>query len=676
MYATDALALSWGCLKTKLRRKNEKGDIPTVSDEILGTQSCEFRRTGSLQVTGTSSVYPFGYVLVAFRLLGVVLGTHLGVHGRATYDQVRFVFLSFILFTFPFLLHHMSSGSQAVGDAVVPKFDMHVYTSVLTSDEVKSLVAEYAIPLDLLPCVPPSGLTMNRLPADKIVATSMSQFLKFSMAGGVRIPEKSDHQKVVEYENERVLAAKRKAQAAKDRAVRKRAATEGASQRTKKKKTTPLSFALSDSKADGSNRSGSGTHHSASSLNTIIPNEAELTTGGDGLILEPVNRAEEDTEHHLDNVEDTTIVNSLLFGHSPRSQHSNPSNEDAHNMRDETAHTHASISTSRLSSSSGGSHRQAFTRRNPGGSSIGSSLRSDMDLSATFVPVWNLTTQSILNDVESYRDMMINLATPSVLDQQNRLSDYQALQRSWFELGRGALAQIDILRRYEALNEDYEELYESHRSCQGVFDRLTDTQNQLLDVVRSRNQLSKDHKALQQVHLGCVGKETDLTEKLVAVEKEMDDLLDKDREREERIKQLEANLASKTSSLAETEGVVNTLKGDLERLTMDLGQAEIVRHNYVRQLLPTVFQRLLSSACSEEEAEAFLATVVDYDPACKDTFMSEFDSLFNKSYPYVEKLVESFRLPLGDLQNMWPEGDTRKIYNILCNTMGNLPIYP
>ncbi|GKG55040.1 hypothetical protein Tco_0563027, partial [Tanacetum coccineum] len=80
---------------------------------------------------------------------------------------------------------------------------------------------------------------------------------------GSQIPEKSDYQKVVEHENERVLAAKWKAQAAKDRAVGKRAATEGASQHPKKKKIAPLSFALSDSEADGSNRSGSGTHHSA-----------------------------------------------------------------------------------------------------------------------------------------------------------------------------------------------------------------------------------------------------------------------------------------------------------------------------------------------------------------------------------------------------------------------------
>nr|GEX36257.1 hypothetical protein [Tanacetum cinerariifolium] len=167
---------------------------------------------------------------------------------------------------------------------------------------------------------------------------------------------------------------------------------------------------------------------------------------------------------------------------------------------------------------------------------------------------------------------------------------------------------------------------------------------------------------------------------------ERDDLLDKDREKEERIKQLEADLANKTSSFAETEGVVNTLKGDLERLTVELSHTEIVRHNYVRRLLPTVFQRLLSSneykkslsdvfnlaiaiglskgvkaACSEEEADAFLATAVNYDPACKDTFMTEFDSLLNKSYPYVEKLVESFQLPLGDLHNNGRRGKVHRL---------------
>ncbi|GKC05986.1 hypothetical protein Tco_0997596 [Tanacetum coccineum] len=515
----------------------------------------------------------------------------------------------------------MSFESQTVGDAIVPKFDMYVHTSALTSDEVKNLVVEYAIPLDLHPCVPPSSLTMNRLPIDKIVATSMSQFLKFLMAGD--IPEKSDYQKVVEHENERVLAAKRKAQAAKDRAVGKRAATEGASQ-CPKKKTAPLSFALSDSEADRSNRSGSDTHHSASPLNTIIPNEAEFTTGGDGLVLESAYRAAKDTDHHPDNVEDTTKVNSLLSGNSSRSQHSNPSNEDTHDVRNEPAHTHAFGSNGhRVSSSSGGSHHHAFPRRNPGGDGIGSSLQGDADLTMPFALAWSLTTHSILNDVESCRDMMINLATPTVRDQQNHLSYHQALQQS-------------------------------HRSCQDVPDRLTETQNQLVDTVRSRNQLSNDHKALQEVYLGCVIKEAYLTENFVMMEKERDDLLAKDLEREERIKQLEVDLASKTSSLTEAEDVVSTLKGDLECLTRLLSSDEY------KKSLSDIFNLAIAArwlegikeTCSKEEAEAFLATVVGYDPACKTTFMSEFDSLFNKSYSYVEKLAESFRFPLGDLQKI------------------------
>ncbi|GKB31391.1 hypothetical protein Tco_0870792 [Tanacetum coccineum] len=223
---------------------------------------------------------------------------------------------------------------------------------------------------------------------------------------------------------------------------------------------------------------------------------------------------------------------------------------------------------------------------------------------------------------------MINLATPAVRDQQSRLSDYQALQRSWFELGRGTLAQVDLLQRYESLTEDYGELYQAHRSCGDVLDRLTETRNQLLDVVRSRNKLADDHKILQQEYLGCaVG----------------------------RIRNLEEELASKTSSLSEAQNSISTLKGDLEHLTVDLSQNEIVRHNYTRQMLPTVFKRFLSSneykqsltevfnqaiaaGWSEgvkaerdgQEAEAILATAADYDPDCKDTFMSAFVSFYQK----------------------------------------------
>nr|GEZ69581.1 hypothetical protein [Tanacetum cinerariifolium] len=60
--------------------------------------------------------------------------------------------------------------------------------------------------------------------------------------------------------------------------------------------------------------------------------------------------------------------------------------------------------------------------------------------------------------------------------------------------------------------------------------------------------------------------------------------------------------------------------------------------------------------CANEDATVILARATDYDSNCKDTFMSAFGSLFTKSYPYIKKLAASFRLPLGDLQNICPEG--------------------
>nr|GEV32942.1 hypothetical protein [Tanacetum cinerariifolium] len=484
----------------------------------------------------------------------------------------------------------MSSRSQNVGGAVILKFDMHVYTSILTFDEVKSLVAEYAIPLDLHPCVPPSGQTMNRLPVDKIGVRISKGFALAAdevihqhttkpLPFGAQILEKFDHQKVVKYENERVLAAKRKAQAAKDKAIRKRSGAEGTSRRNKKKKTDPLTFALDETEGDDSIRSGSETHHSTLPLNTII---LDGSVGGNGN-LESVHHSEDDVKHRLDDEGDGTQVNSPYDAHSFEPQPSNHSDEDTH-----------------VHSDRGGLHHDErvvtlFPNRNAGGDGAGSSLWTDVVLPAPFASTWNLTTHYISNDVESCRDMMINLATLSVREHQSRLRYYQALQHLCFKLNQGALAQIDLLQR---------------------------------------------------------------------------------------IKRLEEELASKTSSLTEAEGSVSTLKGDLERLTIDLSHAEIVRHNYVCQLFPTAFQRLLSSdkykkslsdvfnhaiiagwsegvkvGRSEEDAEAILADATDNDSNCKYAFMSAFESLFTKIYSYVEKLVGSFCLHLGKLQNIWPKGE-------------------
>ncbi|GKA40795.1 hypothetical protein Tco_0733388 [Tanacetum coccineum] len=70
-------------------------------------------------------------------------------------------------------------SSQAV---VMPKFDMHTYTSTLTSKELKDAITEYCILMDLHPRLPPSGLTMDKLPSRYI-----GIYIEHLEQGGLRI---------------------------------------------------------------------------------------------------------------------------------------------------------------------------------------------------------------------------------------------------------------------------------------------------------------------------------------------------------------------------------------------------------------------------------------------------------------------------------------------------------
>nr|GFB23757.1 hypothetical protein [Tanacetum cinerariifolium] len=69
----------------------------------------------------------------------------------------------------------------------------------------------------------------------------------------------------------------------------------------KEEENSPLSFALDESEGDDFTRIGFRTHHSASPINTVIPENIDPGASGGGLILEAVNRAEDDVDHSYDN---------------------------------------------------------------------------------------------------------------------------------------------------------------------------------------------------------------------------------------------------------------------------------------------------------------------------------------------------------------------------------------
>ncbi|GJS83492.1 hypothetical protein Tco_0750033 [Tanacetum coccineum] len=77
----------------------------------------------------------------------------------------------------------MAEEDHHVAVAVVPKFDMPRHQSNLSSNDVKSLVKRYEIPLDLHPGVPSEWHTMDQLPEDAIGL--FDRFIEFS---GIRVP--------------------------------------------------------------------------------------------------------------------------------------------------------------------------------------------------------------------------------------------------------------------------------------------------------------------------------------------------------------------------------------------------------------------------------------------------------------------------------------------------------
>ncbi|GJT37301.1 hypothetical protein Tco_0937166 [Tanacetum coccineum] len=75
-------------------------------------------------------------------------------------------------------LENMAEESYYADVVVVPKFDMQCHESLMTAKDVKLLAMKYNVPLDLHPCAPTEGWTMDKLPKDAIGL--YEQFFEFS----------------------------------------------------------------------------------------------------------------------------------------------------------------------------------------------------------------------------------------------------------------------------------------------------------------------------------------------------------------------------------------------------------------------------------------------------------------------------------------------------------------
>ncbi|GJU86460.1 hypothetical protein Tco_1294006 [Tanacetum coccineum] len=409
----------------------------------------------------------------------------------------------------------MAFGSHPIKDIVVSKFDMHTFASNMMVDEVNCIAVKYGIPLDLHPRVPSSTMTVNELSEDAIVAADMFEFLKFLIAGGVRIRRGTalrPNEKVVEHGDAHIIAAKekKKGQDALKKFAGKLPNTGGPSQHVKKKKTAPITLGLSEYEDLTSHPIDAKTLHSTYPFNTVAP----------------------DPEHEVANVaenEDNKINSCQYDNHieitSPR------------------ASTHPSRVNINASVNRAGSGGRVFTS-----SSEASGRNTFLD--------------------------------------RNTSSDQ--------DIGLFLFLIFEFLPAY-------------------------------------------------------AGWEAGLSEYHMAMEKEKEDSLDKSKGQEERIKELEEALAEKPDALNLLPSVVKRLLSSFEykkSLSQPFNLAIAVR-----------WLEGVKVDRTDEEVQAILATTDNYDPNYSATFHSSFEALFTKKYSYVQKLKEVYRLPLGDLQNIWPDSE-------------------
>ncbi|GJW11367.1 hypothetical protein Tco_1577194 [Tanacetum coccineum] len=261
------------------------------------------------------------------------------------------------------------------------------------------------------------------------------------------------------------------------------------------------------------------------------------------------------------------------------------------------------------------------------------------------VPVVRYPSRSRVDTPEECRELLTHLAPPAVREEMNAYDNSTAMERAWFSIARGAMAQTDALLRFEAL-------YDAHLALK---ERCED----IISIVRGE-------------HAGCA-------EKLINAERERDELRAVNADQASHIKELEAELARKDSALVFSDRVSNERAVENERLVSKLGYLEKEKTDSIGKLLPTVVRRLLNSheykeslsipfnlaiqagwakglavKRSEGDLMDVLREVQGFDPHSDTRMTVEYDKLFTKTYPFVEKISGLPRRTVQELLKMYP----------------------
>ncbi|GJU98222.1 hypothetical protein Tco_1327493 [Tanacetum coccineum] len=637
-------------------------------------------------------------------------------------------------------------GSRAV---VIPKFDMHIYTFELTFAELKEAIDEYCIPLDLHPCLPHPGMTMNKLPS-RYIGLYIEQFEQ----GGLRVPFSSFFLAVIRHFG---VYVSQLVPMGVNRVIFFEI-------RCKK-------FFLLDRRAIPD---AMPWRHSDTDLHDDFPthfNENDVARLSEFQVpLRPPPRhllytcgltmacRHSDLQYHIKD-QDKNVINMDTFlklptwtrtvvskgDPIPEDQHPKPrvipplavgtaipeltpfqknlekpnpkivvarEKKDQQNLAKAEAkragagavggpkkkrrvQKHAELTQSGLEGTlSATPIHQAILEATQKPVTIVSEAsprveKEVVDLSGntrvSTLPVMDaqpsphqehhdtheVHSQSSHHGSEDEPELVSHLATPAEDEFLGALSNVEVISRAYQTLGQSVVAQGELLKRHEQLNHDYVDLrnrndaHLSELDCLRLSARMTEQKNEGLT-----NKLN----LIESAHFGCESKEKELMDVVKDMERERDEWRVTALSHVEQISSLEKDLEPKARQLEAAEERIRVLEGEKLALSAGLAQAEVDHQKLVREFIPAVVKRLhtsveywqtlaaplslcfiagwlggLSLGRSEDEIAEILAGTKDLDIEGSKSWEAKHRELFTKQYPYVQKVVDSYFLPMADL---------------------------
>nr|GEV30544.1 hypothetical protein [Tanacetum cinerariifolium]GEW27413.1 hypothetical protein [Tanacetum cinerariifolium] len=258
---------------------------------------------------------------------------------------------------------------------------------------------------------------------------------------------------------------------------------------------------------------------------------------------------------------------------------------------------------------------------------------------------------SRMDNSRQCQDMMSNIFTSADLEFfKEGVHNESAIKRSWKLLCQSAQQQAnDVKARFKECKKELAIVQSTYNEKTSAYDQLSKNYDEALT------------------------REKSLQDRVGELEEEKKDGEQLSAKQAERIEQLE-------EAPRQTEADAHQLRLDREKYVVEAGRGEMVRSRIINDYLPTFVRRLhqrneykwslgkvfslaigkgfidgISIGRKDPDIQAILKATPNVDPTSSDIFKDIYEKLFDKRYPYVDKVArllhENFYNSLGSTPN-------------------------